>query len=439
MTQLFTRVRDALDRAAARFPRRSRREGASPAALVGLCVLVLTTSCYHRGGPEMPRSHLPPIPLTVTASRYGHVEIRTAAGATCLVGVEVEAGEFADGPPPLVSGTADAEGALVLDYPAPRVPAGTAQHYVDCLTRHGEAEAVAPFAIVERPMASRSFRVRVHRVRSDVGLPDLRAPLEASLEPTRDAIVEELDAALEEEWRAATRGLGSLAVVASSADVAIEVVPASGRSRHVWGDDRTDLILLYAADLHGPLSPQQALSVALHELGHSWCCDGPEAGPGRHWGEALPDPQLQGVDRFGLMTHPMTCWIGAGVPVCPTRFSERELRSMGFEAVPAPIAGRCTQEVRSLQARHEALEAALDRAEVEIAAERSERVQVQQRLLAIEEKYGYVLPRAAFEEFLALSQREDILSVDLRLRVKAYDLDLRIRKGIERELASPHC
>ena len=74
---------------------------------------------------------------------------------------------------------------------------------------------------------------------------------------------------------------------------------------------------------------------------------------------SMSAPELAGVNRFGLMVHPVPCRIAAGREVCATRFSDRELRAMGFADVPAPLADDCSTELGAADAEISSLDRSL--------------------------------------------------------------------------------
>src|SRR5439155_12477455 len=163
-------------------------------------------------------------------SRYGRVEITTVAGAACTLRIEVERGEYGDGPPRLVRGAAGADGALAWSYPAPLVPVGHGRHVVSCTVGQRSADAAADFDIGAATIDPRGFRVRVQPIDPAAGLEGVASRLEPGLVPARDAAVAELNANLADAWRQATRGLGTLKVVPESADIVVNVLPARGVS-----------------------------------------------------------------------------------------------------------------------------------------------------------------------------------------------------------------
>src|SRR5438309_10911 len=148
-------------------------------------------------------------------------------------------------------------------------------------------------------------------------------------------------------------------LVGSSADVVVYVVPGRATSLNERSSDGTERVLLFVADGPSTISTGKSLSIALHELGHTWCCFGPAAGPDEHWLERTPAPELAGVNRFGLMVGPVPCRIAAGREVCATRFSDRELRAMGFADVPAPLAEDCSTELGAADAEISSLDRSL--------------------------------------------------------------------------------
>src|SRR5205823_1415711 len=83
----------------------------------------------------------------------------------------------------------------------------------------------------------------------------------------------------------------------SSADLVVYVLPGKGTSVHLLAADGSQRVLVYAVDEFGTVSAENSVAVALHELGHIWCCFGAGAGPDGHWLEKIPDPLLQGGGR----------------------------------------------------------------------------------------------------------------------------------------------
>jgi hypothetical protein len=233
--------------------------------------------------------------------------------------------------------------------------------------------------------------------------------------PARDADIARMTATLQNEWKLATRGLGTLTLVPASADIVVYVLPGKGTSVHMLASDGSQRVLVYAIDEFGTVSAENSVAVALHELGHIWCCFGAGAGPDGHWLEKVPDPLLQGVDQYGLMTHPVTCLVGRGFESCPNRFSERELRTMGFTQIPAPPADACVTQRNVLGARLATQGATVDAAKAQGAV-------VKGKIDAIVAKYpSRELPPDVYRTYIGLVDEYNALANDIDAKVAVYN------------------
>jgi hypothetical protein len=203
--------------------------------------------------------------------------------------------------------------------------------------------------------------------------------------------------------------------VASSADIVVYVVPAKGTSVHLRATDGSQRVLVYAMDEFGKVSAENSVAVALHELGHIWCCFGSGAGPDGHWLEKIPDPLLQGVDQYGLMTHPVTCLVGRGFESCPNRFSERELRTMGFTEIPAPPVDPCVSQRNVLSARLATQGSVVDAAKAQAAIVRA-------KIDAIVAQYpSRELPPDVYNTYIGLVDQYNSIANDVDAKVAAYN------------------
>ena len=365
-------------------------------------------------------------------SRYGAFEIHTSAGASCTLRVRVDRGTFGDGPPPELRGTAGTDGSLIWSYAAPPAPEGRGQHVVICAYTRGSAQADAEFAVPAKKIDPRGFTVRLQPVDPTQGLSGLTTRLDPSLVPARDVIVSRVAADLAGEWSRATRGLGALRITSSSADIVINLIPGRGQSVNQHSSDGTQRVLLFTVDdLGQPVSPEHAVEIALHELGHIWCCFGEGAGPDEHWLEKIPDPELVGVNRFGLMTQPVTCRRAGTSEICANRFSGRELRTMGFTEIPAPLPDACPIEFAALSARIAALDASLDPSAKAIEARNLVLDGIVAQMQAIEAQYrsGSAPPevRAAYR---ALADRYDALYAEVHAAIDAHNSNIQTRNEI---------
>lgn len=375
-----------------------------------------------------------PVPLTVASSRYGALEVKTLPLDTCEVAIKVDRGSFGDGPPRTLAGRADATGIVSWTYPAPLIPAGHGRHEVTCSGAEGTRNVWSEFDVSLKSLDAKGFTARIEGVDPVGGLEGLTAKLEPSLVAARDASVARLNDTLAKEWSAATRGLGAMRLVPSSADIVIYVVPGRSSSLHLTSPDGSQRILVFMVDDLGPVSTENSVAVALHELGHIWCCRGSDAGPDGHWLEAIADPLLQGVDRFGLMTHPVTCLVFPGFVTCPNRFSERELHTMGFADVPAPPPDLCVTKANALVEQINALDASLASARATIETTTAQLTELEGRISAIERQYpGRVLPPDVYPTYTALIDQYNRLLADNNAHVDAFNRDVEQRNALARQ------
>src|SRR5438309_10146182 len=356
-----------------------------------------------------------PSPIAVVASTYGSFQIKTQPLASCELAIKVDPGDLGDGPPKTLAARADLNGIVQWTYAAPLIPAGHGRHEVACSGERGKSDSWAEFAVALKSLDAKSFTTRIEAVDPIAGLSGVTTRLDPSLVAARDADVARMTATLQKEWSLATRGLGALSLVPSSADIVVYVVPAKGTSVHLRAADGSQRVLLYAVDEFGTVSAENSVAVALHELGHIWCCFGAGAGADGHWLEKIPDPLLQGVDQYGLMTHPVTCLVGRGLESCPNRFSDRELRTMGFTEIPAPPADPCVTQRNVLGARLATQGAAVDAAKAQAAV-------VKAKIDAIVAQYPSLqLPPDVYNTYIGLVDRYNAIANDVDAKVAVYN------------------
>jgi len=269
---------------------------------------------------------------------------------------------------------------------------------IACSTGSATARSSVAFEVKERKLSAAAFTVRVVASAPPPG--DVRATEIAGLIPLRDRAVTRLHETLASEWRAATRGLGSLKVVEANADMLVKVIASSDVSVHLTAQDGSQEIRIFVSDpRYGPNPIENLVAVALHELGHIWCCQGPSASDDGHWLVATPDPELTGVDRFGLMNHPVRCLVFGVVWSCPNRFSRRELETLGFTNIPAPPPDPCIARQATLRSQLVALDTQL--------------LALRDRIRALEAAYPAGMPLTPYAEYGAAIGRYNAL-VDQR-------------------------
>lgn len=132
--------------------------------------------------------------------------------------------------------------------------------------------------------------------------------------------------ALPDAWLTATGGRGKLSL-RTDADIEVELDGTDGTSVLIQhkrdGKIVSRTIAVHTLESNRHLSVSELMATVLHELGHIWCCYGPGTADG-HWSDAPAE-----FSPVGLMTSPMRCQVTAGKdPVCPSVFSDRELREM---------------------------------------------------------------------------------------------------------------
>ena len=172
----------------------------------------------------------------------------------------------------------------------------------------------------------------------------------ARLPTLRDSLAGALPAA----WATATQGRGQL-FLRNEGDIDVELAGTNGTSaltQHSRGGKVTSrTITVHTVDGSRRLSIPDLMSTTLHELGHIWCCYGPEANETGHWATKQASPGLYGVDKYGLMTDPVTCVSFGAVLSCPNRFSDREMVALGFTNFPPPAPDPCITQALSLQSQ----------------------------------------------------------------------------------------
>lgn len=348
----------------------------------------------------------PPLSITVTEAAYGHLVLSTRPGARCDVVIDMAPGRLGDRPTERTSETVGASGALVWSHAAPPQPTQRAAYAITCVAGDERVTATAPFEIAYREPRAAAFTARV--IAADPPS-DIRG--DPSLVPLRDKAVAHVRSTLAREWAAATRGLGTVQVIDGPAEVLIKVVAARSSSVHERSSDGSQEIRLFVADLSGTESTENLVAVALHEIGHIWCCSGEGSEPGGHWAIAVADPELQGVDRYGLMNHPVSCVIFGTIVSCPNRFSRRDLVAFGFTNIPAPPADPCLSQARPIEEGITALDGSIAAKRAAIDAAESTLNAISARLRAIEAQYGRTLPPGVYEEYNGLVDRYNALLV----------------------------
>jgi hypothetical protein len=342
----------------------------------------------------------PPLAVTVTEVKYGLLSVRTAPGASCNAYLQISGGYYGDIPPgSLPEQSAGSDGLISWTYPTPRIPAGTGTYTASCQSSAASDTKAGVFTIPTRPIAPASFTVRVT---TDLPPHEPFNP-DPSLVPLRDSSAAKMTATLAAEWRSATRGLGSLEVVDRSADITIFVVASRNTSHWVQSTDESQQIVVFVSGELGIRNVENNVAVALHELGHIWCCRGPDTSDG-HWLTKQASPGLYGVDKYGLMNDPVTCVSFGSILSCPNRFSDREMVALGFSNFPPPAVDPCIQQGLALRSQ--------------IGTARGTLTSLDAQIRAIEAQYPGGAPPAVYSNYVSLITQYNALNDQTNAKVR---------------------
>jgi hypothetical protein len=115
------------------------------------------------------------------------------------------------------------------------------------------------------------------------------------------------------------------------------------------------------------------------------------------------------------MTHPVTCLVGRGFESCPNRFSERELRTMGFTEIPAPAPDPCIAQKNGLNARLATQRSTVDGQKAQLAI-------LDARIKAIVAQYpSRQLPPDVYTTYVDLVAQYNRLAAQIDANVLAYN------------------
>ena len=376
-------------------------------------------------------------PVRITASSYGALQIATDPGAECSGEVRVALGSVGENPVrKLAAQVVPSTGAIGWTYAAPRIPPTRGEHAVICMRGGRTSETiVASFDTSRPPMVATALTVHV-----TIDMPpDVSFAPDASLVPLRDASVAKMKSTLTAEWKAATRGLGGVQVVDESADITVFVLAGRGTSVNRTGPDGSEDIVIYVSGEFGPKSVENVVATTLHELGHIWCCHGPDADDGGHWKQKLRDPGLYGVDKFGLMTDPVTCVTFGAIVSCPNRFSDREMRALGFTLFPAVTPDACVSQGLSLQGKLAPIDASLTSMKAQIDTNRAKLAGLLSQMNAITAQYPNGLPPSVFATYESLRAQYNTLAASNNSLIDQYNGTLEQAKAIDAQMRALAC
>jgi hypothetical protein len=376
------------------------------------------------------------LPVTVTESAYGTLALQTAKGAECSAELSAVAPSFGEAPPSaLPAQVATNLGVVRWSYPAPRLPVTTAYYRVSCHEGSGLATATGQFNVARGPMVANALTVRLS---TDAPPRESYAPV-ASLVPLRDVAITRMRSALSTEWKNATRGLGGLQVVDQSADITIFVLAAHGTSVHRRASDGSEDIVVYVEGELGQKTVENTIATTLHELGHIWCCEGADADGGGHWKTKLRDPGLYGVDKYGLMTDPVTCISFGSVLSCPNRFSDREMLALGFASFPPPAADPCIVQAQSIRAKLAPMQTQLTNLSAQIRTADAQLGGLDAQITGLRAQYPNGVPPTIVAQVNALIDQYNALNAQNNARIDQYNALLATSKSLGTQLNALPC
>ena len=376
------------------------------------------------------------IPITVTESAYGTLALQTAKGAECSAELTAVAPSFGEAPPSaLPAQVATSVGIIRWTYAAPRLPGATAYYRVSCHSGSVSGLATGMFSVSRAAMVASGLTVRLS---TDNPPRESFAPI-ASLVPLRDAAIARMRSTLASEWKSATRGLGGIQVVEQSADITIFVIAAHGISVHRRAADGSEDIVVYVEGELGQKTVENTIATTLHELGHIWCCEGPDADGGGHWKTKERDLGLYGVDKYGLMTDPVTCVAFGAVLSCPNRFSDREMRALGFATFPPPAPDPCVVQAQSIAAKLAPMQGQLAALNSQINTTNAQLASIDAQLNAIRAQNPNGAPPNVVAQADALVAQYNTLNTQNNARIDQYNVLLATNKSLVARLNALPC
>ena len=380
----------------------------------------------------------PPLQIVVTSAKYGALALVTSPGAQCSADVHITPPDSGDAPvKTLPVRAASATGAVEWTYATPRVPHSAANYWVTCTLGASSVTETPTFDVSPAALLASGLTVRI----STAAPPRPSYTPDAAFDALRDALAARLRTTLADEWTKATRGLGRISVVDESPDLTIYVVAASGTSVHRKSlRDGSEDVVVFVNDVQlGRITVENGVATTLHELGHIWCCFGTDADGAGHWRAPLRDPGLYGVDKFGLMNDPVTCVTFGAVLSCPNRFSDREMRAIGFETFPRPAPDPCITQSRALQAQLDPLVGQLAILNTQIDSEKSRLAGLSGQIRSIESQNPSGIPPSIYPSYQLLVTLYNALVGQVQQHVDQYNAQLVRARALEAQINGLPC
>lgn len=411
-------------------------------ALVSACggprtAATATASLAPKAAPSTPPTE-PPLQIVVTSAKYGALALGTSPGAQCSADVHITPPDSGDAPPKTLPAlAANASGVVEWTYSTPRVPHSAANYWITCTLGSSSVMETATFDVSPAALVASGLTVRI----STATPPRPSFTPDASFDALRGALAARLRTTLAGEWTKATRGLGRIRVVDESPDLTIYVVAASGTSVHRKSlRDGSEDVVIFVNDVQlGRITVENGVATTLHELGHIWCCFGTDADGAGHWRAPVRDPGLYGVDKFGLMNDPVTCVTFGAVLSCPNRFSDREMRAIGFETFPRPAPDPCITQSRALQAQLDPLVGQLATLDGQIDSGKSRLTVLSGQIRSVESQYPNGIPPSIYPSYQLQVTQYNALVEQVRQQVDQYNAQLGRVRALEAQINGLPC
>jgi outer membrane murein-binding lipoprotein Lpp len=123
-----------------------------------------------------------------------------------------------------------------------------------------------------------------------------------------------------------------------------------------------------------------------------------------------------------------------GFVTCPNRFSERELRTMGFTDIPAPKADACVTQANNLVTQINNLDVNLAATRRNIEAANVQLSTISGRIAAIESQYPTrILPPDVYATYTSLIDQYNRLLAENNARIDAFNDSVEQRNTLARQ------
>jgi hypothetical protein len=139
------------------------------------------------------------------------------------------------------------------------------------------------------------------------------------------------------------------------------------------------------------------------------------------------------------MTDPVTCLSFGSVLSCPNRFSDREMRALGFVSFPPPAADPCVTQAQSIGVRLAPMQAQLAGLSAQIRAADAQLGGFDAQINALRAQYPNGAPPAIVAQVNALIDQYNSLNTQNNARIDQYNALLATSKSLVAQLNALPC